>query len=87
MERGRNMTRCYLLDLERTIGLGEPHYWKGNRHGYTTDIKQAGKWKKEFCESIIERDFYKDTILITEETIERIFGKGSIQHERIPNRL
>lgn len=80
------MAACYLLDLERTIATGKAHYWKGNKHGYTTEIRQAGKWKREFCESIIERDFYKDTILITEETAERILGKGTLQHEEIKNR-
>jgi hypothetical protein len=81
------MTGCYLLDLERTIATGKAFYWKGNKHGYTSDIRQAGKWKKEFCESIIERDFYKDTILITEETVERILGKETLQHGRIKTGL
>jgi hypothetical protein len=76
---------CYLMDLERTLINGKPYYWKGNKHGYTTDIRQAGKWKREFCEQIIERDFYKDTILITEETISRILGKDALQREGIKN--
>lgn len=79
------MAHCYLLDLERTIALGKAYYWKGNKHGYTSNIRQAGKWKKEFCESIIERDLYKDTILITEETLERILGKDALKREGIKN--
>ena len=77
------MATCYLMDLERTIAYGKPYYWKGNRHGYTSDITQAGRWEKEFCERIAKQDINKETILITEELIEKVYGKDFLQHEGI----
>ena len=77
------MAEGYLMDLERTILNNRPYYWKSSRHGYTADIRQAGKWKIEVCQKIVERDINKDTILITEETIERILGKDALQLEGI----
>ncbi|MGM9929264.1 MAG: hypothetical protein ACI35P_15075 [Bacillus sp. (in: firmicutes)] len=61
-----------LLDLERTIGSGIAHYWKQNRHGYTQDIHEAGKFSKETAEEIVNSDFDKLTVAVPMKQLTRL---------------
>ena len=80
-EGADNMATCYLMDLERTLAYGKPYFWKSSRYGYTDDIKRAGRWQREICDEIVKRDIHKETIIITEELIEKVLGKDIVQHE------
>ena len=62
----------YLLDLERTIGLGIATYWKQNRHGYTDQVGEAGLFSHEVAIMIVDRDFDKKTIMIAEPIVRKI---------------
>lgn len=62
----------YLMDLERTIGRGIPHYWVANRHGYTTEIKDAGLFDGPVAKRLVENDFDKRTIMIEQKVVETI---------------
>lgn len=62
----------YLLDLERTIGLGIAMYWKQNRHGYTEHIKKAGLFPQDIAEAIVAQDHDKRTIMIEESVARKI---------------
>lgn len=63
----------YLLDLERTIGLGIATYWKQNRHGYTDRIEAAGTFPEEIAQEIVSKDFDRMTIMISADQIKKIF--------------
>ena len=62
----------YLMDLERTVGTGVTHYWKSNRFGYTTDIKDAGLYNEAEATEIVKEDIEKRTMMIEEKVIENI---------------
>lgn len=63
----------YLMDLERTIGLGIATYWKQNRHGYTDHIEIAGTFKKEIAEEIVAKDFDQLTVMISTDQVKKIY--------------
>ena len=65
----------YLLDLERTIGMGRPFFWKRNRHGYTDTLRMAGIFSRKEAEKIAQLDLDNLTILIEKKIVQRIFGK------------
>lgn len=73
---------CFLLDLERTLLSGAPCYWKGNKHGYTYKIENAGIFRKDIAEEIVKNDFDKKTVAISVKTMSDIFGKDFIAYER-----
>lgn len=62
----------YLLDLERTIGIGRTFYWKPNLHGYTTILDDAGLFTESQAKKIIDLDFDKRTVMIHEDVVKRI---------------
>lgn len=61
-----------LMDLERTIGNGVVHYWKGNRYGYTTDPKEAGRFSEEEANRSVKSDFNERTVMIAESVVDGI---------------
>lgn len=62
----------YLLDLERSITSGIVTYWNPAKRGYTTDIKEAGRYTKEQAEEIVESDFDNRTLMFHESVAERL---------------
>lgn len=74
----------YLLDLERTIGMGKPFFWKRNRHGYTEILQLAGIFSRKEAEKIAQLDLDNTTILINKTIVQRIFGKGLIHEYTTP---
>jgi hypothetical protein len=81
MGRGGNMVEeFYLLDLERTIGMGRPFFWKRSRHGYTDTLQMAGIFSRKEAEKIAQLDLDNSTILIEKKIVQRIFGKELV-HE------
>jgi hypothetical protein len=58
------MNRYFLMDLERTLAMGVPCYWKGNRHGYTYDITLAGIFSEDIAEEIAKNDYDRRTVLV-----------------------
>lgn len=69
------MAEFYLLDLERTIGMGKPYFWKRSRHGYTDSLRKAGLFSRKEAEKIAQLDFDRKTIIIDQKIVEKIFGK------------
>jgi len=65
----------YLLDLERTLLAGVPAFWKGNRHGYTYSITEAGLFKEDFAEKLCKQDINQRTIMISEYAVINVLGK------------
>lgn len=63
----------YLIDLERTIGIGRTFYWKANQHGYTTLLSEAGKFSEQEADRIIENDIDNRTVKVSEKVVEGIF--------------
>jgi hypothetical protein len=74
----------YLLDLERTIGMGRPFFWKRSRHGYTDILQMAGIFSRKEAEKIAQLDLDNTTILIDKTIVQRIFGKGLIHEYTTP---
>lgn len=62
--------KFYLLDLERTGNTGMAHFWKQNRFGYTTDIKEAGLFSPKEAQEIIESDMDELTVKIADHVIK-----------------
>lgn len=62
----------YLIDLERTIGIGRTFYWKAHSGGYTTKISDAGLYSENVADQIVESDFDKRTIKVNKNIVERI---------------
>lgn len=71
------------MDLERTIGFGVPHYWKGNRHGYTTYLEDAGIFSKDFALRVVKSDHDNTTIMLNENLVFKIMGKDANSHEQV----
>jgi hypothetical protein len=85
MGRGGNMVEeFYLLDLERTIGMGRPFFWKRNRHGYTDALLMAGIFSRKEAEKIAQLDLNNLTILIEKKIVQRIFGKELVHEYTTP---
>ena len=75
------MAEYYLIDLERTIGYSKPYFWKGNRHGYTSHIEQAGIFPEAMADMIVEGDRDKTTVKISTSKVFKILGKDMKPHE------
>lgn len=58
---------CYLIDLERSVASGVVHYWKANKMGYTTNLKEAGSYDEEVAANIVDSDFNRLTVKISEK--------------------
>lgn len=58
------MNQYFLMDLERTIAMGVPCYWKRNKHGYTYEITQAGIFFKDEAYEIVKADYDQRTVLV-----------------------
>ena len=67
--------RYYLLDLERTLGYGRLFFWKSHRRGYTSSLDQAGLYPKHQAEHIVNSDFDKTTVMISQSRVFKILGK------------
>ena len=59
-----------LMDLERTLSNGVPAFWKGNKHGYTYNIHEAGLFDETEAEKIVKKAFNERTIKISLKAIE-----------------
>lgn len=58
------MNRYFLMDLERTLSMGVPCFWKGNKHGYTYEISHAGIFSEEEAARLVERDMDQRTVKV-----------------------
>jgi hypothetical protein len=61
-----------LIDLERTIGTGRTHYWKRNKHGYTTEPREAGRFSRTEAVVIVDDDFDQRTTVVSEDVVNKI---------------
>lgn len=66
--------KFYLIDLERSVVTGVVHYWKENRHGYTTVLKEAGLFDEEAAKEIVASDFDERTIMASMKVVENIIN-------------
>lgn len=65
----------YLIDLERSFQSGgQMHFWKANRHGYTTDFlsEEVGLFSEAAAKEIVESDFDKRTVIIHKDVVDKI---------------
>jgi hypothetical protein len=60
------------MDLERTISNGIAHYWKRNKHGYTTNPDEAGRFSMSEATVIVDDDVDRRTVMIDEKVVEKI---------------
>jgi hypothetical protein len=76
------VAKFYLLDLERTIALNQPYFWKGNKHGYTNALENAGLFSREVAEKIVDHDQVdRTTVMISWFQMCRILGKDITPNE------
>lgn len=61
-----------LIDLERSIPSGIIFYWNQNKHGYTPNVREAGRFSDEAAATMVQEDFDKKTISIDENVVKRI---------------
>lgn len=61
-----------LIDLERSIPSGIIFYWNQNRHGYTSNVQEAGRFSDEVAAEIVQDDFDRRTISIDENVVKKI---------------
>jgi hypothetical protein len=69
------MESYLLMDLERSVLSGVVHYWKGNKHGYTADPKEAGVFIAEKAKEICAADIDKKTILIPAAAVYKLLER------------
>ena len=62
----------YLLDLERSLRLGELFFWKPNRRGYTSSIGEAGLYSDDEADYLVDDDIEGRTVKIEQETVKGI---------------
>lgn len=74
LEEKPGLQRYYILDLERTVILGEPFFWLQNKHGYVNiaDIESAGQFNEIEAERIVSNDRDETTIKIRVEVINKL---------------
>lgn len=65
----------YLLDLERSLGMGAMVYWKPGRRGYTQLLGEAGQYPMPEALEIYADDCYKGTVLIPVEAVNKIIER------------
>jgi hypothetical protein len=61
-----------LVDLERTIGTGRVHFWKGNKRGYTTAHGEAGRFTEAEAERLVTADYDNRTVQVDEKDFKKI---------------
>lgn len=61
-----------LVDLERSIKSGYVTYWKPFKRGYTTNLKEAGRYQEDEANRIAAEDFDHRTIAINQSVIDNI---------------
>lgn len=67
--------KFFLLDLERTIQHGTPHYWKAHRRGYTPYLlMDAGLFTAAEALDITNDDIDNRTIAVPVSTVKKIIG-------------
>lgn len=66
------MKNFLLMDLERSLSTGRLFFWKGNKHGYTTEAKEAGVFDWIKANEICSADKDLRTVLIPVEVVQRI---------------
>lgn len=66
------LDRYYLLDLERTINMHMPFFWKANKRGYTSNLETAGLYSFEMASEIVSSDFDNRTVMVNKNVIEKI---------------
>ena len=64
--------KYYLIDLERSMRTGSIYYWKPNKFGYTTDLREAGLYDEKEAKDIVDDDIDKRTVLVSELTVKNI---------------
>ncbi|MGG1571560.1 hypothetical protein [Fictibacillus sp. NRS-1165] len=64
-----------LIDLERSILNGITTYWKGNRHGYTNRIDEAGIFSDQEADKEVSSDFDKRTVAVDQKVVDRLLNK------------
>ncbi|MCU6603804.1 hypothetical protein OCO53_25525 [Peribacillus frigoritolerans] len=64
-----------LIDLERSIPSGIIFYWNQNKHGYTTNVRDAGRFDDEQAAQIVAEDFDSRTVSIDETVVSKILNR------------
>lgn len=77
------MGEYYLLDLERTISVKQPYFWKRTKHGYTNSLRFAGLFSKKEAELIVGRDRDSRTVMIHKDVVVGILGKDLKSNESV----
>ena len=54
----------YLIDLERSLATGKRIYWRGNLHGYTDTVKEAGIFSESTAIKKCECDLNRKTVML-----------------------
>ena len=63
----------YLIDLQRSIQNKLTTYWKANRHGYVTELSEAGLFSEGISQHEVERDFDKRTIRVAKSVVDNMY--------------
>lgn len=63
----------YIIDLERSISSGKMYYWKPNKFGYTTNIKEAGLYNEGAASEIVETDVDRTSVKVHKDVVDNIF--------------
>jgi hypothetical protein len=64
----------YLLDLERSIRTERLHYWKKNKHGYTTIVEEAGLFSVDDAVHIANADMDNYTVMIDKTVVDKLLS-------------
>jgi len=62
--RRKEAQRYVLIDLNRTLSIKAPVYWKSNRSGYTPTITQAGIYRLSEAREISLNDVKGLTVML-----------------------
>lgn len=75
------MTEFYLLDLERTLSIKQPYFWKRTKQGYTNSLRHAGIFSKKEAELIVKNDRDSRTIMVHKNIVSGILGREFSSNE------
>jgi hypothetical protein len=74
LEEKQGLRYFHLLDLERTLRMGEPYFWKQSKQGYVNfdEFSEAGQFNEIEAFKMVDSDLDKMTLMLEVGKIKKL---------------